>query len=124
MLYDVLLTKDPHNGYTARPLLAPELTVTGETEAETLSRVQTALAKLYSQSRIVQVEVPVTDDNSRLRNFDKREDGPESEEHSVQALTGSSFLLSMAGTFSSNSQGTSEEVKSIIQEVLLKKHEA
>lgn len=106
MLYDVLLTKDPQNGYTARPLLAPELTVTGKTEAETLSRVQDALAKLYRQSRIVQVEVPVTADDPRLRDVDTQKDGTEAEEQSAKALTGSNFLLSMAGKFSSSSQET------------------
>lgn len=80
MRYDVLLTKDPQNGYTARPLLAPEISVTGTTEAETLARVRAALAQFHSQSRIVQVEVPDTDDDPWLRYAGMWKDDPDWDE--------------------------------------------
>ena len=80
MRYDVLLTKDAQNGYKARPLLAPEISVTGNTEDETLSRVRAALARLQSQGRIVQVEVPDGNDDPWLRYAGMWKDDPDWDE--------------------------------------------
>lgn len=44
MQFDVLLTKERSNGYTARPVLMPELIVSGDSQEEALSRVRTAIA--------------------------------------------------------------------------------
>ncbi|MFN8489510.1 MAG: hypothetical protein U0350_18145 [Caldilineaceae bacterium] len=58
MQYEILLTKQPNNGYTARPLAMPELTVTANNEAEALVLVRQAIAKLQQTSHIVQIDVP------------------------------------------------------------------
>lgn len=57
MQYDILLTKHPNNGYTARPLLLPELVVHAEDEGEVLNLVSEAIADLQNHSRIVRIEV-------------------------------------------------------------------
>lgn len=57
MQYDILLTKHPNNGYTARPLLLPELVVHAEDEGEVLNLVSEAIADLQNNSRIVRIEV-------------------------------------------------------------------
>ena len=61
MQYDILLTKQPTNGYLARPVLMPELVVSGESEEEALERVRAAIAETAAQSRIVQIDVPIVD---------------------------------------------------------------
>lgn len=70
MQFDVLLTKERSNGYTARPVLMPELIVSGDSEEEALSRVRTAIANAQTESRIVRIDVPVienTEENPWLR---------------------------------------------------------
>lgn len=74
------MTKKSQNGYIARPLLAPEISVTGNTEEETLARVRIAIAQLHSQSRIVQVEVPDQDDDPWLRYAGLWKDDPDWEQ--------------------------------------------
>lgn len=59
MQFDILLTKEPNNGYRARPILMPELIVSGDSEEEALSRVRTAIADAQVESRIVRIEVPL-----------------------------------------------------------------
>ena len=80
MHYDVLLTKDPLNGYTARSVLIPELIVTGASEAETIERIREALAKVQEQSRIVRVEVPDPEDDPWLRFAGMWKDDPDWEQ--------------------------------------------
>ena len=58
MQYDILLTKQPANGYLARPVLMPEIVVSGEDEEEALARVRAAIAKATEQSRIVRIDIP------------------------------------------------------------------
>ena len=62
MQFDVLLTRELNNGYTARPVLMPELIVSGDSEEEALSRVRTLIANAQVQSRIVRIDVPVAND--------------------------------------------------------------
>ncbi len=62
MQFDVLLTREPNNGYRARPVLMPELIVSGDSEEEALSRVRTAIANAQAESRIVRIDVPIADD--------------------------------------------------------------
>lgn len=57
MQYDILLTKHPNNGYTARPILLPEIVVHGADEGEALNLVSEAIADSQSNSRIVRIEV-------------------------------------------------------------------
>lgn len=68
MQYDILLTKQPANGYLARPILMPELVVSGADEQEVLDRVREVIAKTIAQSRIVQVNVPTDDENDDENN--------------------------------------------------------
>lgn len=58
MQYEILLTKNQKNGYTARPLALPELTVAADNEAEALALVRQAIANLQQNSHIVQIDVP------------------------------------------------------------------
>ena len=58
MQYQVVVTKHLDNGYTARPILFPEVVVTGTDEAETLDRMRTALLDVQSHSHIVAIDVP------------------------------------------------------------------
>jgi len=60
MQYDILLTKHPNNGYTARPILLPEIVVHANDENEALSLVSEAIAELHNNSRIVRIEVAET----------------------------------------------------------------
>lgn len=59
MRYEIVVTKDVNNGYSARPVLFPDVVVTGADEQETLERVRTAIVDLQSTSRIVAIDVPV-----------------------------------------------------------------
>jgi hypothetical protein len=58
MHYDILLTQVAGNGYVARPLLWPELIVSGSSEADVLTRVRAVLVESMANSRIVQIEAP------------------------------------------------------------------
>jgi predicted RNase H-like HicB family nuclease len=64
MEYDILLTKQSNNGYIAQALLMPEIIVSGENEAEALTRVSKAIANRHTQSRIVRITVPIPDEPS------------------------------------------------------------
>lgn len=65
MQFDVLLTREPDNGYRARLVLMPELIVSGDSEEEALSRVRTAIANAQAESRIVRIEVPIIDNTTK-----------------------------------------------------------
>ncbi|OGO39742.1 MAG: hypothetical protein A2Z04_02700 [Chloroflexi bacterium RBG_16_57_9] len=62
MVYNVLLTRNPDNGYTARVLAWPEMVVTGDTREEVLVRTRTQiLQQLAGGAEIVQIEVEPTE---------------------------------------------------------------
>lgn len=61
MATSVLITRQPDNRYTARALMLPEIVVTGVTEAEAVEQLRVALADLQQHSRVIQVELPITD---------------------------------------------------------------
>ena len=69
MQYDILLTKHPNNGYTARPILLPEIIIHADDESKALSLVGEAIADLQNSSRIVRIEVqqPKATDDPWLR---------------------------------------------------------
>lgn len=58
MTYDVLVTKEKSQRYTARVLLLPDIVVSGDTEEAVLEQVKTAITDLRSNSRIVHLDVP------------------------------------------------------------------
>jgi hypothetical protein len=62
MIYDVLLTKSADKRYIARALLLPDIVVSGTDEAEVLQELRTAIADVQANSRILQVDVPSSDD--------------------------------------------------------------
>jgi len=59
MRYEIVVTKHLNNGYTARPVLFPEVVVTGADEQETLERVRAAIVDMQSTSRIIAIDVPL-----------------------------------------------------------------
>lgn len=61
MATSVLITRQPDNRYTARALALPEIVVTGATEAEAVEQLRVALVDLQQHSRVIQVELPITD---------------------------------------------------------------
>ena len=69
MQYDILLTKHTNNGYTARPVLLPEIVIHADDESKALSLVSEAIAELQNKSRIVRIEVqqPQEPDDPWLR---------------------------------------------------------
>ncbi|MEZ4737068.1 MAG: hypothetical protein R3E79_59070 [Caldilineaceae bacterium] len=77
--YDILLTKQENNGYIARPVLLPDIVVSGATEDEALAQVRQAIAQQQRQSRIVRVHVSApneTADDPWLRFAGMWEDDP------------------------------------------------
>lgn len=62
MTYDVLVTKKGKKRYTARVLLLPEITATGENEAMVLEQIRTAITDLRANSHIVRLDVPSEDE--------------------------------------------------------------
>ena len=58
MLFDVLVTQEANERYTARVLSLPDIVVSGTDEREVLEQVQKALANLQSHSRVVRLEIP------------------------------------------------------------------
>lgn len=62
MTYDVLVTKKNSKRYTARVLLLPEITVTGESEETVLDKIRTAITDLRASSHIVRLDVPALDE--------------------------------------------------------------
>jgi predicted RNase H-like HicB family nuclease len=61
MTTSVLITRQPDNRYTARALALPEIVVIGATEAEAIEQLRTKLADLHQHSRVIQVELPISD---------------------------------------------------------------
>ena len=58
MVYDVLLTKESDNHYTARAMLLPDIVVSGTDETRVLDDLRIALANVEANSRTVRLEVP------------------------------------------------------------------
>lgn len=67
MQYDILLTKQANNGYTAQPILMPEIVISGEDETEVLERVGKAIAVRHAQSRIVRIDATRKDSHWHTR---------------------------------------------------------
>ena len=59
MTFDVILFKQPGNGYVARPAFWPDEAAYGSTEQEALAGVQALIQDLLSRTQYVQVEVDV-----------------------------------------------------------------
>jgi hypothetical protein len=59
MVFDVMLVKEAENGYTARPLLWPDVETHGATQQEALEAVQRRIREMLGQTQFVQVEVDV-----------------------------------------------------------------
>lgn len=57
MTFDVILQQQPNDGYIARPVLWPDSSVHGATQAEALTRVRLLIRSLLTQTKVVQVEV-------------------------------------------------------------------
>jgi predicted RNase H-like HicB family nuclease len=57
----VLITRQPDNRYTARAFVLPEIVFTGATEAEAVEQLRVALADLQQHSRVIQVDLPISD---------------------------------------------------------------
>jgi len=62
MVFDVILLKEPNNGYLARPIMWPDVVAQGATEQEALDRVKKLIRDLFSAARLVQVEVDVPEE--------------------------------------------------------------
>lgn len=58
MVYDVLLTKESDNRYTARAMLLPNIVVSGTDESQVLNDLRIALANVEANSRTVRLDVP------------------------------------------------------------------
>ena len=64
MTYDVLVTKEKSQRYTARVLLLPDIVASGSTEEEALEQVKAAITTLRANSRIVHLNVPPLSEDS------------------------------------------------------------
>jgi predicted RNase H-like HicB family nuclease len=58
MIYDVLVTQEANERYTARVLALPDIVVSGTDEQEVLHQVQAAIAHLLNKSRLVRLTLP------------------------------------------------------------------
>ena len=58
MVYDILVTQDADQCYTARVLSLPDIIISGSDEMDVLQRVQTAIAHLHRNSHIVRLSIP------------------------------------------------------------------
>ena len=80
MSYDVFVVKNPMNGYTARLLAWPSLIAHGDTRTDALGKVRDALAMLWTEGEIVQIDLPLpapqTAQNPWLTNFGRFKDDP------------------------------------------------
>ncbi len=64
MNFDVILQKQPDKGYIARPVLWPDSSAHGTTEQEALKRVRGLIQDLSGRTRLVRVNVDVTENES------------------------------------------------------------
>jgi predicted RNase H-like HicB family nuclease len=62
MNFDVLITKQPEDGFIARPVLWPLVEAQGATEQEAIHRVKRLLRDLINHSHIVQIKIDADDD--------------------------------------------------------------
>lgn len=62
MNFDVLVTKQPEDGFIARPVLWPSVEAQGNTEQEAVNRITHLLRDLINHSHIVQVKIDANDD--------------------------------------------------------------
>lgn len=66
MVFDVMLVKEAENGYTARPVLWPDVETHGETQQEALEAVQRRIREMLGHTEFVQVEVDLP--NAQAQN--------------------------------------------------------
>lgn len=59
MTFDVILLKQPNDGYVARSVLLPEVMAQATTEQDALEQIKTLILKQLSEVRVVKVEVDV-----------------------------------------------------------------
>ena len=57
MTFDVLLVKQPNDGYIARPVFWPDAVAHGATEQEALNGVRVLIHSLLAQTQLVQDEI-------------------------------------------------------------------
>ena len=62
MIYDVLVTQDANEHYTARVLALPDIIVSGTDAQEVLHQVQAAIATLLTKSWLVRLTIPTPTD--------------------------------------------------------------
>src|SRR5215471_16283279 len=62
MIYDILVTQEAKELYTARVLALPDIIVSGADEQEVLHQVQTAIAHLLTKSHLVRLTIPTPTD--------------------------------------------------------------
>lgn len=62
MVYDILVTQDAQQRYTARVLSLPDIVVSGNDERDVLQQVQTAITHLHRNSHIVHLSIPMQTD--------------------------------------------------------------
>jgi predicted RNase H-like HicB family nuclease len=62
MTFDVLVLRQPDNGYIARPIFWPDAVAHGATEQEALATVRVLIRELLEQVRVVKVEVDTPGD--------------------------------------------------------------
>ena len=57
MSYDVLVVKNPNNGYTARLLAWPAVVAHASTRSEAISKIEEAAISVLSDGEIIQIDV-------------------------------------------------------------------
>lgn len=57
MTFDVIVLKQPDNGFLARTLLLPEVTAQGATEQEALDQISALIRGQFEKFRLVKLEV-------------------------------------------------------------------
>lgn len=62
MTYKVLVTKQTDSRYMARAFVLPDIVAYGDTESEAVDQLRVALTNVQAHSRIVQVDLPLSDE--------------------------------------------------------------
>jgi hypothetical protein len=62
MIYDVLVTREANEHYTARVLALPDIIVSGTDKQEVLHQVHAVLVHLLNKSRLVRLTIPTPTD--------------------------------------------------------------
>jgi predicted RNase H-like HicB family nuclease len=64
MTFDVVLLKQPNNGYVAKPVLWPEAVAHGDTEQQALQQVELLIQELMQEARLVKVDVAIPEEKT------------------------------------------------------------